>query len=300
MSLVSIAPNRTSIAIQDGTEMPLLVQTESPSGILLLVDSSDRSYGDNGNFRVNLNYNIPRPRYLQLKRMVFPKLPNVTNLNNTLNIVHDFGTTGDFTLPVGMYNTTSMCNALVIAINAAFAAAAIVDTVTVVYSQVSRDFVITSVGGSNWYFSSDCSFITRGGSLCGFSGGASTNAVSQISGVAGMLYTRYLVVCSDTLCQYAYASSVLSSVRQPRNVIGVVDLAGMYDVNDFDLTVPYSGIYKNIEVNGPMLCQMNSERSLRGEIDFSIYDSYGSPLSESLTSVGVNTLGISLIISVTM
>ena len=304
MTSVNILPNRTRTSIQDGSELPLLIQTENPSSITLLIDSSDRVYGSDGNFRVNLNYNIPRPRYLQLKRMVVPKLPNVTSLNNTIQINHDLGYTSSFTIPVGMYNTTSMSNALVSAINAAFAATPIADTVTVTYSQLSRNFTITSVGGYKWYFDSACSFITRGQSLCGFSGGsgvpAITGSITQVSGVAGMLYTRYLVVCSDTICQYAYASSVLSSVKQPRNVIGVVDLAGMYDVYDFDVSVPYSGIYKNIEVNGPVLCQISSERSLRSEIDFEIYDSYGSSLSESLSSIGVNTLGLSLIIAISL
>lgn len=295
MTTVEIAPNRAMPGLLDGHVLPPLVQSETPSSVTLVVDSSKRYYGNDGAFRVKLYYNIPRPRYLQLKNMVFPKLPNVTNMNNTISINHN-GNDYTFTIPVGMYNTTSMCNALTLAFNSALG---LNDSVTTTYSQLTRNFTISSVGGIDWYFT-NCSFIERGTSLCGFSVGTFPGAPSWSSGVAGMLYTRYLVVCSNTLCQYNYATSLISGTNQFTNVIGIVDLAGMYDVYDFDVSVPYSGIYKNIDVNGPYLALMNSERILKSELDFEIYDSYGSPLNDTLTSVGINTLGVSLIMNISM
>ena len=304
MTSVNIITNRNNEFVRNGQELPFLVQTESPSSVTLLVDSSSRFYGTPCDFRVALNVNIPRPRYLQFQKAVIPKLPNVTKYNNTLNIHFDNGVisgyTGDFTLPVGMYNTTSMCNALALAIDDALMGAGVADTAVVTYSQLSRNFTISFLS-MGFAFADDCTFITRGESLCGFQGETQTGMLaSQSSGLSGMLYCRYLVVCSNVLCQYAYASSVVTNPKNPYNVIGIIDLAGMYDVYDFDVTVPYSGIYKNMPVDGPILFQVNSSLMLPNELDFTIYDSYGNILDGALNNGFVSTLGVSLTMNISL
>lgn len=300
MAVVSIRTNRDDQELMSGFVLPPLMQIEQPSTIALVIDSKDRAFGTNADFIIKLNYNIPRPRYLKLQRIVFPKIPNITPLNNQIQIKHAGGTTAVFSLTPGIYNTTTLSNALTNAINAAFVAAAIADTVTTVFDTITRTFRVTSVGAQNWFFIDTCSFIDRGGSMCGFTGypvATAVSASSQYSGIAGMVYTRYLTVSSRALCQYAYASSVLSSSLQPRNVVGIVDLAGMYDASDFDVTSLYSGVYKELGVDGPNLSQQCTERVLRSEIDFQITDSYGSSL-DSLLALGApygsNTLGVTL------
>lgn len=301
MSSVNIIGNRGNEYIRNGQELPFLVQTESPSSVTLLVDSTGRYNGTPCNFRVMLNNNVPRPRYLQLQRAVIPKLPNVTKFNNTLRINLSNGSnTGNFTIPVGMYNTTSMCNVLAAAINDAYVAAGIVDSVTVTYSQLSRNFTITPVS-LGLAFDDNCSFIKYGQSLCGFSGYSVTGYMNPLSsGLAGMLYCRYLVVTSVALCQFAYAYSVVTNPQNPSRVIGVIDLAGMYDVYDFDVSVPYSGIYKNMEANGPILFQINGSMMLLGDLDFTITDAYGHSLDDVLDNGVVSTLGVSLIMNITL
>lgn len=302
---VALKTNRNEISILEGTTLPPLVQVEDTSSMFLMIDSKDRSFGTDGDFTIDLNYRVPRPRYIKLKKLGLPKIPNVNPLNNTIQIKHAGGTTASFTVPPGIYNTTTLANALTSSINTAFAAAAIADTVTSTYDQVSRTFTISSVNVLNWFFVDTCTFITRGASLCGFSGSPLVTAVStptQYSGISGMIYSRYLTVSSRSLNQYAFCASAMSGITQPKDVMAIVDLTNMLDASDFDVSIPYSGVYKTIPVDGSTVNLACRQRTMNESIDFKITDSYGFNVDESLTlgaPYGPNTLGVALTFVIT-
>ena len=306
MSTVQVLPNRREHSIQTGASLPPLFQVESGNSVTLMVDSKDRKFGTEANFIVDLGYRLAAPRYLHLQKITIPKIPNVTPLNNQIQIKHALGTTAVFTIPPGIYNTTTLANALTAAINAGFAAVPIVDTVTTTYDPTSRTFLISSVGFEYWFFVDTCSFITRGKVLCGFTGYPVATAVSistQYSGIAGMLYCRYLSVSSRSVCTYAEASSASSTTILPGSVIGLVDMAGIYTSEDFDVGVQFSGVYKTLNVDGPNIQQLSSDQTLRQDLDFMIVDSYGSVLDDVLNlgaPYGPNTLGISLLMKIAM
>lgn len=299
--MTKIAGNRSDQKIETGEALPPLFQTEKPSSISVLISSSDRYTGNDASFRVNLNYRVMRPRYLTLKKCIVPKIPNITPLNNSIRIKHAGGTTAFFTLTPGIYNTTTFANALTTAINAAFVAAAIVDTVTTTYDPIARAFTVTSVGGLNFFFDATCTFITRGLFMHALPGTdiAAAVSVSAISGgIAGMVYSRYLTVSSDALTQYSYSSSILSRLNQPNDIIGIIDVATIYDPADFDVSIPYAGVYKSLNIDAPQLSLLCSQRSMNEDIDITISDEYGTTLDQSLAlggTYGANTLGLVLI-----
>lgn len=298
---VTLQTNRTNPRIETGEDLPPIIQTEKSSSVTVLIDSNDKYTGTEANFRVNLGFRVVRPRYIQLKKVIVPKIPNVTANNNTIRLITAQGNTAFFTLAPGIYNTTTLANELTTKINAAFTAAAIIDSVSTSYDPTTRTFTITTVGGTFWFFDSTSTFISYGRYLCGFSGypAATIPTVStQYSGIAGMLYTRYLTVASESLTSYSYSSSILSRANQPNDLIGIIDLADLYSAADFDISIPFSGVYKTLQVDGPQLSLLCSQRSMNEDIDIRVSDGYGLFLDSALNlgaPYGSNTLAIILI-----
>jgi hypothetical protein len=290
---VQLASNRTDAAIETGEKLPPLLQIEHPSSISCLVDSADAVIKTSEtNFTVDLNYRVNRCRYIQLKKIIVPKINNVTINNNQLIIKSALGTTSSFTLQPGLYNTTDFANELTAKINAQFVADAIVDTVTVSFDSATRSFTITSSGGNNFFFDEASTFIIRGKYLHGFVGQplADVPSVSSHqSGIASMLYCRYFTVASRALTQYSFSSSILSRASQPNDLIGVVDTTGIYEPADYDSSVQFSKVFETLQVDAPKLSVMNSQRSLNAVVDISITDSYGFDLNDALSLGGSYT-----------
>lgn len=282
---VRLLSNRKDEKIDKGLDLPYLAQVETGSSVTILIDSKDRISGTPSSFRASFRSRLPRVRYIQLRKTLLPKIPNVNPNNYTLQIKHATGTTATFNLPSGIYNTTTLANQLTVSINAAFASAAIVDTVTVVYDPNTRTFSISTVSGLNFFIINSCSFITYGSWLVPFESQPSSDVPSKStirSGIASMLYTRYLSIASQTMNTYSYASSVTTRSYQPNQMIGVVNLCSIYDDVDFDVTVPYTSVYKTLDVDGCKIAVANTQKSLFEEVDVSIYDEYGNILDNSL------------------
>jgi hypothetical protein len=284
-AVVGIASNRADPKIESGENLPCLFQMESPSSVNMLIDSKDRTNGNDARFQVDLKYRLPRPRYVTLKKVIIPKIPNVTSLNNGIRINHEKGLTDTFYIPPGIYNTTDLANTLTAVINAAFAAVGILDTVTTTYSVITRSFSIQSVSPFYFFIIDTSTFILRGEFLVPFASQPITDVPSSsvvYSGIAGMLYTRYLTISSDSLTQNSFSSSILSRVGQPNNIIGLVDIADIYTADDFDVSKPFTSLYRTLDVDGPKLSVMTGARTLNSNIDITITDGYGYCLEEAL------------------
>ena len=272
--------------VQDGKlgYIPPLVSTESNSRSVMVIDSDDRLSGNPFAFVVDLQSNVPRARYVRLMKAIVPKLNNVNRGNNTLVIKTALGTTGTITIPSGMYNTNSMANEITAQINAAYALAGILDTVTTSFDTISRSFTITSVGGVAFFISDASAFILFGKNLVPFPSEPLANVPSTTSitsETAGMLSTRYFSVLSDGITKYQYSRSIVSSTtRQLSNICGVIDLANIYQPEDWDITAPYKGIYETVEVNGAYISVMNPQDQLERHLDVELIDGFGRSLNE--------------------
>lgn len=301
MNIVSLKYNRTEEKIENGRELPYLVQSEKPPSTLFIVDSKDRVSGSTSDFMIDFYRGLSRPRYLKIVRATIPKINNVNPNNNTLQITHFQGTTATFTLDVGIYNPTTLANELTSKINAAFAAVPISDNVTTSFDPATRTFSITSVAGEDFYIHSDCSFITRGGFLAPFSSlpSGSTPVDSTIySGISPMLYTRYLSIQSEALTRHIYGSALSSKIQLSVNLVATIDMTSLYTPEDFDVSIPFTSVYESFPVDQMNISVLNTERLIPRFVDIRVVDEYGLLLETSLnlgSPYPTNTLGVSLV-----
>lgn len=296
---VNVNTNRNNDSVETGKELPLLVQSEIPSASTMLIDSANRYSGNSADFRVKMN-TVMRPRYYQMKRIVLPKIPNVNANNNSITIVHDDGT---FTIALdnGIYNTTTLANELTSKINAGLATLISNDSVTTTYNTNTRNFTIISVTPANWYFLDTSTFIIRGLNLAGFIGypaGTALTVSSHSSGIAGMLYCKYISISSQMLTQYSYSSSITSNPTNRPQLVGVADMTSIYSAADFDVSVPYSGVYNAIDVWAPNISAMSSQKCSFSDIDFLVQDEYGLPINLALDIGITSSLSIVMIFNI--
>ena len=261
---------------------PPITSVEKGPRSCMVVDSEDKLYGNPFAFTVDLGYNLSKARYIQLKKVIVPKLNNVNGGNNTFVIKHALGTTGTITIPTGMYNTTTVANTLTSVINAAFVTAAIVDTVTTSFDTTKRAFTISSVLGLNLFIVDSGDFIKYGKTLIPFQSEplANTPSTSVIySGTAAMLPGRYIVVSSSALCMHQFGRSILSTPDKPSDVVGIIDVSDVYEAVDFDISIPFKGIYRPIKAEAYQIPVMNSGNEMVRHIDLRLTDGYGRDLS---------------------
>lgn len=305
MTSVYLLSNRTDDKIEKGQVLPYLVQAEQPSTVNVLIDSKDRTSGTPNDFRASFRHRIPRARYLQLKKAIMAKIPNVNPNNYSLQIKHDLGTTSVFTLPVGIYSTTALANQLTASINAQFVIDGIADSVTTSYDQNTRTFTMQTVSGANFFIVNTSTFITRGENLVNFPSEPVANVPSVNiirSGISGMLYSRYLTVSSQALNTFSYASSVTTRDTQPTSLIGIIDLVDIYTYEDFDVSIPYAGVYQTLPIDGVNISVLNTQKSLMEEMDIVIQDEYGTVLDQTYdlgADYNTNSLGPVLMFSCT-
>jgi len=249
----------------------------------MLIDSSDRVSGNPYNFVCDLQSNVPRARYVKLKKLIVPKIDNVNAGNNSFIVKSALGTTGLISLSPGMYNTTSLANEITAQMNARFVLDGFVDTFTVNFNVVDRSFTITSVGGNNFFIDSTSDLIVFGSTLVPFPSEllASVPSGSVItSGPAAMLSTRYFILTSQGLTQNQFGRSIISSsTHQVSNIVEIIDVSGIYSPIDFDIGIPYKGIYESLNVPGNKISVMNSSDILPRHLDFQILDGYKRDLS---------------------
>ena len=297
---VNLVNNRDDPLIDSGQRLPHLLQAESPSSSILLIDSDDRIKGTCNEYTVALRSRLTRTRYLRLVKATVPKLNNITEMNNQFRIVHALGTTGTITLPTGLYSTGDLANRLTASINQAYLSAGIADVVAVTYSLISRSFTITSTLAQAFFIDEASTFIIRGRHLAPFESQPITDVPSKtsvLSGVSGMLYTRYLTISSDALTQNAFSSSILSASNQPSNLIGIIDLASIYTSEDFAST-RHSPLYDVVPVDGAHVQLLSGQFSMNSLIDIRVTDGYSISLDYALGPSPLNQIGLVLMFEV--
>jgi hypothetical protein len=272
----------------------------------MLLDSSDRVAGTPFSFVCNMGSNINRARFIRLQKIVLPKFNNVNTGNNTFRIKSALGTTGIITLTPGFYNTTSLSNEITAQINARFVTDGFADTFVTAFDPITRSFSITSVGVNNFFIIRDSLLIEFGETLVPFVSELEATAVASAvvySGVAAMLPTRYLILTSSSLSRNQFERSIVSSTtRQLSNVIAVIDLADIYNPQDWSIGAPFSGVYETILVDGGPISVQNSQDALMQYIDISILDGYkrniGDLYNLSAPNPTSTTLSVNLIFEV--
>jgi hypothetical protein len=243
----------------------------------------------------------------RVSKVVIPKPPNVTQFNNSITFsISDGGTitTYSATLPVGYYDTTTLSNEL----------AAKMTEVTgdpPLYSfssnfiSLSRSFQVTSASGHPFYIHNTSSVITRGQFLMNLASAppmedpAIVGGVVISGGIAGMVYTRYAIISSESMNQYSFSDSRSTTLLQKNDIICIVDLTSVYTAEDFDQGSPYGGaVYCTIDTpEAPHIMVTNPQRNVNDKIDIRVQDEYGTDyddLMELGNSAPPNTVGVSL------
>lgn len=263
-----------------GITQPPRVRSQDADAILYLADSASRISGTPFDFYIKCGAPLSALT-CEITRCQLPKLPNVTQFNNSFRIV---STLGNFvgSIPVGFYNPVSLVNALKVAIDVAYGG---LDTVTVFYNTTNKTISITSNNAAPWYFDSLYNFIYRGNYLTGFSGlstglPAVVGAVTQYSGILGMCYTRYVRIRSNVLTRFAKESS--RSSANINNIVACISLANYYNPSDYDQSGAFSGaIITDFSTDSSSVNNLAAKVQLN-EIDFRIEDEYGTSLQDVL------------------
>lgn len=312
-TFVHLISNQEDENIITGRRKPYLVTSEEPQSISLVIDGKTRSSNMNPfDFRVSMNSNLYRSRMARVSRVVIPKPPNVTVFNNQLSFTQFDGvSTSSFSISLqpAFYNTTTFSNELA----ARLTEAAGGDNVyVVVYDSVTRTFRVTytNLGISRlFFFHSESSFIVRGDFFAPFPSFPSASDVLTVgtgslsSGAAGMLYTRYAIISSESFNQFSFSDSRATTLLLRGNIICIVDMTSIYTPEDYDIGIPFSGIFASVETaEAPHIMVANSQRNMDHTIDIYVQDEYGEPFNDVMylgSSYPANSLGVSLWMEVT-
>ena len=317
ITYVKVLSNRQDEDLQTGRTKPPLFTCETPQSIVLVVDGKTRTATmDPFNFRVSISNNLFRARMIRVTKVVIPKPPNVTKFNNHVCIKGYDGTAtfiaDQIFIPPAFYNTTTLSNVLATLLNAAVLPQLGPGRIFVVtFDPEKRSFTVSFTRDGvphPFFFISNCSFIKRGEFLAHFS---SHHAIenpqlvgdtTQRSNVAGMMYSRYAIVSSESLNQYSFSDSRATTLLVKNNIICVVDMTSVYDAGDYDVGTPYSGVFTAVSTpDSPHIMVTNPQRNMDDKIDITVQDEYGDSFNEVMDldldggdNHPDNTLGISL------
>jgi hypothetical protein len=309
VTYTKLVGNQTDEDVQTGRTKPPLFTTESPQSIQLVVDGKTRTgSSDPFNFLVSLNNQLFRARMARVSKVVIPKPPNITQFNNRLLwrqwngvVVEEFSVT----LQPAFYNTTTLSNEIALKMTTEAGGSNIY---VCAFDSVTRTFMLSYTYGAgvpgNFYVVNTCNFITRGEYLAPFSSQAAgldpmvvgTSFIN--SGIAGMVYTRYAIVSSESFNQYSFSDSRATTLLLKNNIICIVDMTSVYDSEDYDVGTPYAGVYATVDTpEAPHIMVTNPQRNLNDRVDILVQDEYGEFFNE-LFNLGPtyppNTIGISL------
>lgn len=309
---VKLVGNATDEDFQTGRTKAPVLTTELPQSVNILIDSRNRLQPDINlnpfDFRVSLNANLFRSRYMRVRKVVIPKPPNINQNNNIFIFYEGADIQRTVVIPPGYYNTTQFANTL-----QALCTAASTNVFTCVFDAQTRTFNLSSI--AVFFISVNCNFIQRGSSFVPFetrnelSGAtvAGDGALSWNSGVASMLYTRYIYLCSEALNIFSFAVSRTSDTGINEDILAIVDITSIYSAEDWDVGRPFAGGYQTVETpESPHISLMNPQRNLNPQVDAYVLDEYGLDLNLSfdLSVVGgvnypPNQAGISFWMEIT-
>lgn len=227
---MDINSNRDAILL--GGNKPFLVDSAIPPRSNLVINSADYKFRVSSfNFVVAVDEPYNKSRTARMTKLSIPLPPNVNTRN--YNVVMRVGNyIIDFNMRPGYYDTTGLCAMFNNEVSIAMLAhvPAIAGSITLEYDPVIRCFSCKFTGGvGNINFGDACSFITRGRNLCNFIGintSIAPTSTTLISGLANMVYSKYITVNSDALTRNTSAG--LSRTSHPTSadtsVIGVLDI----------------------------------------------------------------------------
>jgi hypothetical protein len=243
---------------------------------------------------VNMNINLFRARTAQVKKVILPKLNNITPLNNTIYFrVIPYNILYTAVLPTGLYSPLTLCNEMAVLMQDAYTGGLfnLPDTFSCTFDDIHKTFQLT--GPADFYIISSSNFIIRGRSVALFpsfndlgSGNpppASFVSFTYSSGRAGMAYTKFVTIHSQALNQYSYGDSKTSDAVHGANMIAVVDSIHSYNPKDYELGTPFTGSYESFTLNSPILSVLNPQTQLIKFLDFNLRDEYGFGLALSVS-----------------
>lgn len=285
---VVLATTTEDAAIIEGRVRPQRVLSQIQESAIYLCDARQKIFGESGfKFTVHASADITRARQCRVSKAILPKLPNINPLNNQFVIVHENGTTGTITLAPGFYNQVSIVNELKNKIDAEFALLSPPDSVAVAFNTLTKSLSISSNGGFKWFFDNTGTFITRGGSCCGFVGldpssdPAVLGAVVQYSASVGFIYSRYAIIKSNRLNENVRTSSRTSG--NDTAIVAAVSLVDDYSAADFDTSGAFVGNLSSEKLtdDAPVLNIVEGQKNLN-QVDFEIVDEFGFTLDKAL------------------
>lgn len=284
--IVKVKSNRPDILL--GKNENFVVDSHEPSKSVLFIDSRDAVYKKNNfNFNVETFEPFNKAQKIYLSRIVIQLPPNINSNNNYVQIKHDDGLF-DFTLDIGYYDYTTICNEFTSKVNSALVLLGSLDSINMTYNSLTKTFYIASITPKNWFFVDTCTFITRGVNTCNFVGypQATTPSTSFIySGLPLMIYSKYIYVVSDaiTLNSSQGGSAGSNRLLPSKNIIGIFSS----DIAQQNLTYPYISIES--DVYSVFLLNPNNVNKLPNLLDFKIYDEYNREYSNAFTNLNANT-----------
>jgi hypothetical protein len=267
-----------------------LVRSEKGPRSVLLIDSDDRTSGTPFNFTVDLGLPLANVRYIHLRKVIIPKFSNINAGNNKFTLKSALGSV-DVELNPGFYNTTTISNEITRAINYSFSTAAIPYTVSTSFDTITRAFTIKSVGGNNMFIVETSQLIKYGRTLIPFDSEPVGNVPSSpiiYSGVSPMIPTRYVTISSDSLCQHQFGRSLMSTATKTSNIVGIADTSEIYQDRDWDISVPFKGIYQPVVAQAYPIPVMSASDRLVHQVDITLVDGYGRSLSTLYTPASPN------------
>jgi len=154
---------------------------------LLSVNSADSSSGTDASYVLNLPSAacLYKPKRIRLRQVIMPiSLYNVRSTNNTIDFKDTGGTTRSVTITPGAYNATSLCSAVLTALNSVGPA----DFTTVTYSATTMKITISNSGSFSLLFGSGTNVATSIGPTLGYAVADTASATSAVADNVLQLY----------------------------------------------------------------------------------------------------------------
>jgi hypothetical protein len=287
---VKIISNAADEDFQTGRTKAPVFTDEDPQSVNVLLDSKNRTdinlQTNPFDFRSNINSNLFRSRFMRVRKVIFPKPCNITINNNVFELQYGPDTAVSVTIPVGFYNTVNFANALTNLLNIATPGI----FWTLPFDATTRTFKLSNLPATPFYISSaaTCLFNRWGKNFAQFqafdpvtSTVAGQGALFWNSGVAGMLFTRYVLIASIALNTFSVADTRTNDVAINEDLIAIVDMTNLYSEADWAVGTPFAGGYHTVETpEAPHISLRNPQRNLTPEIDLYVLDEFGFNLND--------------------
>lgn len=268
-----------------GKYPPQRILMEAPDSVNILCKSADRKSGNNYDFTVDLLAGIPNIRKIKLSKIGMPLLPQINSKNKQISVTH---TDGSFTVDLdeGFYNPQSLVNMMQAVLSAQWLLLGVGNTVTVSYDIDKRQLSIVDNLGEQFYIWTDCDFTRYARNVVLFPTQISGSALASSSAVSlrlGMIYSRYVIVQSDTLTRDNRSFSSVSNLGAT-NIVAVVSLTSKYLSDQFSPSASFAGTESLFEtIDSPTLNFVNRNKTLK-LLDLALTDEFGFSLEDLNTS----------------